>query len=153
LRGIAPQVAHRYIRSMRWIPCLLFLGLTACALPGRQTFAAKPAGADTASVNATQAFSGRIPLVTILPATQDFARPVQDAVRQALAIKPSAQFEVEAQTPVAPSPDESARALSGLASTATAVAQSIVADGVPADRVKLTARTAGLDPEILVYVK
>jgi hypothetical protein len=138
---------------MRWIPCLLFLSLTACALPGRQTFAAKPAGADTASVNATQAFSGRIPLVTILPGTQDFAQPVQNAVRQALAIKPTAQFEVEAQTPVAPSPDESAAALSGLATTATAVAKAIVADGVPAGRVKLTARTAGLDPEILVFVK
>jgi hypothetical protein len=138
---------------MRWISCLLFLGLTACALPGRQTFAAKPAGADTASVSATQAFADRIALVTILPGTRDFARPVRDAVRQALAIKPTAQFEVEAQTPVAPSPDESAQALSGLASTATAVAKSIVADGVPADRVKLTARTAGLDAEILVYVK
>jgi hypothetical protein len=138
---------------MRWISCLLFLCLAACALPGRQTFAAKPAGADTASVNATQAFTGRVPLVTILPGTQDFAQPVRDAVSQALAIKPAAQFEVEAQTPVAPAPDESAQALSGLASTATAVAKSIVADGVPAERVKLTARTAGLDPEILVFVK
>jgi hypothetical protein len=136
-----------------WTPCLFFLGLTACALPGRQTFAAKPAGADTASVNATQAFSGRIPLVTILPGTQDFAEPVQNAVRQALAIKPTAQFEVEAQTPVAPSPEQSAEALSGLSGTATAVAKSIVADGVPADRVSLTARTAGLDAGILVYVK
>jgi hypothetical protein len=151
--AVAVPAAHGYIPSMRWIPCLLFLGLSACALPGPQTFAAKPAGADTASVNATRAFSGRIPLVTILPGTQDFAEPVQNAVKQALAIKPTAQFEVEAQTPVAPSPDESAKALSGLAATATDVAKAIVADGVPADRVSLTARTAGLDPEILVYVK
>jgi hypothetical protein len=152
-RVVAVQAAHGYIPSMRWISCLLFVGLTACALPGRQTFAAKPAGADTASVDATRAFSGRIPLVTILPGTEDFAEPVQNAVKQALAIKPTAQFEVEAQTPVAPSPDQSAVALSGLATTATAVAKSIVADGVPADRVNLTARTAGLDAGILVYVK
>jgi hypothetical protein len=138
---------------MRWISCLLFVGLTACALPGRQTFAAKPAGADTASVNATEAFSGRIPLVTILPGTKDFAPPLDAAVKQALAIKPTAQFEVEAQTPAAPSPDQSAEALSGLAGTATAVANAIVADGVPAERVSLTARTAGLDAGVLVYVK
>ncbi len=138
---------------MRWISCLLFLGLTACALPSAQTFAAKPVGADTASIDATQAFSGRVPLVTILPGTEDFAPPVQNAVKQALAIKPTAQFEVEAQTPVAPSPDQSAKALAALAATATDVADAIVADGVPADRVSLTARTAGLDAEILVYVK
>src|SRR5271156_1352697 len=111
---------------MRWISCLLFVGLTACALPGRQTFAAKPAGADTASIDAMQAFSGRIPLVTILPGTEDFAEPVQDVGKQARAIKPTAKFEVEAQTPVAPSPDEGAKALSGLAATATAVAKAIV---------------------------
>jgi hypothetical protein len=138
---------------MRWISCLLFVGLTACALPGRQTFTAKPAGADTASVNATQAFTGRIPLVTILPGTEDFAAPLDSAVKQALAIKPTAQFEVEAQTPVAPSPDQSAKTLSALAGTATAVADAIVTDGVPAHRVSLTARTAGLDADILVYVK
>jgi hypothetical protein len=138
---------------MRWIPCLLVLSLTACSLPGAQTFAAKPAGADTASVAATQAFAGRLPLVTILPGAQDFGAPLQDAVKQALAIKPTAQFEVEAQTQVASTPDESATALSGLAATANAVAQAIVADGVPAKNVSLTARTAGLNTVILVYVK
>jgi hypothetical protein len=138
---------------MRWFPCLLVLGLTACSLPGRQTFAPNPAGADTASIAATQAFSGRLPLVTILPGTKDFGPPLQDAVTQALAIKPTAQFNVEAQAPVAPTPDESAEALSGLSGTASAVAKAIVADGVPAKNVSLTAKTAGLDAEILVYVK
>ena len=138
---------------MRWISCLLFLGLAACSLPGGQTFAAKPAGADTASIAATQAFAGRLPLVTILPGAQDFAGPVQSAVQQALAIKPNAQFEVQAQTPAAPSPDESAAALSGLSATANAVAKAIVADGVPAQNVRLTAKTAGLDAAILIYVK
>jgi hypothetical protein len=151
--AVAAPSGGGYIQSMRWISCLLFLGLAACSLPGRQTFAAKPAGADTASIAATQAFSGRLPLVTILPGAQDFAGPVQNAVKQALAIKPTAQFEVQAQTPVAPSPDQSATALSGLAATATDVAKAIVADGVPDKNVTLTARTAGLDAAVLVYVK
>ena len=138
---------------MRWFSLLLVLGLTACSLPGRQTFAPNPVGADTASIAATQAFSGRLPLVTILPGTKDFGPPLQNAVEQALAIKPTAQFDVEAQTPVAPTPDESAAALSGLSGTASAVAQAIVADGVAAKNVSLTAKTAGLDADILVYVK
>ncbi len=151
--AVAARAAHGYIRSMRWIPCLLALSLAACSLPGPQTFAARPAGADTATIDATRAFSGRIALVTILPGTQDFEPQLQNAVRQALAIKPSAQFNVEAQTPVAPTPDQSAASLSGLSGTATAVAKAIVADGVPAGRVSLTAKTAGLDAVILVYVK
>jgi hypothetical protein len=129
------------------------LALAACTLPGRQTFAPNPVGADTASINATQAFSGRIPLVTILPGTSDFAAPVADAVRQALAIKSSASFDVEAQTPAATTPDVSAADLQALSATASAVAKSIVADGVAPDRVSLTAKTAGLDANILVYVK
>jgi hypothetical protein len=132
---------------------LVPLALAACTLPGRQTFAPAPAGADTATINASQAFAGRIPLVTILPGTQDFAAPVADAVRQALAIKPSAMFNVEAQSPQAASPDASAANLQALSGTATAVANAIIADGVPANRVSLTAKTAGLDANILVYVK
>jgi hypothetical protein len=100
-----------------------------------------------------QALSGRIPLVTILPGTEDFAQPVDNAVKQTLAIKTRAEFEVEAQTPVAPFADQSAQALADLTGTATAVARSIVADGVFVNHVRLTARTAGLDADVLIYVK
>jgi hypothetical protein len=138
---------------MRKIFLLLPLALAACALPGRQTLAPASVGADTASIDATQAFAGRIPLVTILPGTTDFAAPVANAVHQALAIKPGAVFDVEAQSPAAPCPDTSASELQSLAPTASAVAKSIVGDGVAPDHVSLSAKTAGLDADILVYVK
>jgi len=138
---------------MRKIFLCALLGLTTCSLPGRQTFAPTPVGADTATIDATEAFSGRIPLVTILPGTTDFAAPLQNAVKQALAIKPSAMFDVEAQAPAAATPDASAQNLSALSGTASAVAKAIVADGVAAGNVSLTAKTAGLDASINVYVK
>ncbi len=132
---------------------LLPLALAGCALPGRQTFSPNPVGADTASISATEAFSGRIALVTILPGTTDFAAPLASAVHQALAIKPAAMFDVEAQAPSAGTPDASAANLAALSGTAAAVAKSIVADGVAPANVSLTAKTAGLDAGILVYVK
>jgi hypothetical protein len=138
---------------MRILIVSTLLILSACALPGRQTLASAPVAPDTASVDATHAFSGRIALITVLPGTTDFRGPVASAVHQALAIKPGAQFDVEAQTPVAGSPVASANGLQALAGTATSVRDAIVADGVPADHVSLTARTAGLDAAILVFVK
>jgi len=138
---------------MRILNFAALLCLAACTLPGRETIAGPPVAADTTSIDATHAFAGRIPLVTILPGTTDFRAPVAAAVHQALAIKPGAVFEVQAQTPVAGNPALSAQALTALSGTATAVHDAIIADGVPADRVSLTARTAGLDADILVYVK
>jgi hypothetical protein len=127
--------------------------LTACAIPSRDTFAPAAAGPDTATISATEAFAGRIPYVTILPGTTDFPAPLAKAVHAALAIKPAAKFEVQAQTPVGAAPDASAATLSSLSPTATAVAKSIISDGVAPQNVSLTAKTAGLNPAILVYVK
>ena len=152
-RWLVVQAGQSYTRAMRFSSFLFLLALGACSLPGRQTLAPAPIGADTASINATQAFAGHIPLVTILPGTTDFAAPLASAVRQALAIKPSAMFDVEAQAPAAATPDASAKDLKALAGTAGAVAKAIVADGVAPANVSLTARSAGLNPNILVYVK
>jgi hypothetical protein len=132
---------------------LTILALASCALPSRKTFAPAPVGADTASIDATKAFAGRVPLISILPGTTDFSTPVANAVKQALAIKPGAQFDVEAQSPAAQNPDSSAATLAALSGTAAAVAKSIIANGVAPGNVALTAKTAGLDAEILVYVK
>jgi hypothetical protein len=150
---VAAQAASLYERFMRPYALILPLLLAACALPSRTTFAPNPVGADTQSISATTAFSGRVPLVTILPGTTDFAAPVAAAVRQALAIKPTATFEVQAQTPAAATPATSAADLQALSGTAAAVAKSIVADGVDPARVSLTAATAGLDATINIYVK
>ncbi len=138
---------------MRPYALILPLLLAACALPSRATFAPNPVGADTQSISAASAFAGRIPLVTILPGTTDFATPVASAVRQALAIKPTATFEVQAQSPAAATPATSAADLQALSATAAAVAKSIVADGVAPARVSLTAATAGMDATINIYVK
>ncbi len=100
LRLVAAQAGYDYMLHMRRALLLLSaLALASCAPPGRQTFAPNPAGADTQAISAADAFKGRIPLVSILPDTQDFQAPLQNAVRQALAIKPDAAFEVRAEAP------------------------------------------------------
>jgi hypothetical protein len=134
-------------------PILLLCALAACQVPGRNTFAPASVAPDTYSVSATKAFSDRIPLITILPGTTDFAGPVSSGVRQALAIKPDAKFEVSAESPASATPDASAADLAALSSTAAAVAKAIVADGVAPANVTLTAKSAGLDANVLVYVK
>jgi hypothetical protein len=109
--------------------------------------------ADPASIAATKAFAGRVPLMTIAPGTADFATPVAKAVHEARAIKPSAQFEVQSVTPMGTGPDAAAARLAALSGTAAAVAQAIIGDGVAPENVTLTAATSGTDTDILVYVK
>lgn len=137
-------------RILYLFPALI---LASCAPPGRQTFAPNPVGADTQSISAADAFANRIALVSILPNTQDFQAPLRQAVDEALAIKPSAVFEVRAEAPGTGSPDTNIKALAALTPEAEAVARAIIADGVPASRVTVGAKTAGLDPVVLVYVK
>ncbi len=129
------------------------LALASCAPPGRQSFSATPAGPDTQTISAADAFQSRIPLVSILPDTQDFQAPLKGAVQQALAIKPDATFEVMAQTPATGNPDTDAKTLAALAPQTKAIANAIIADGVPAARVTVGAKAAGLDQVLLVYVK
>ncbi len=129
------------------------LALASCAPPGRQSFSSTPAGPDTQSISAVDAFNNRVPLVSILPDTRDFQGPLKNAVTQALAIKPDAVFEVMAQTPATGNADTDTKTLATLAPQAKAIAQAIIADGVPASRVTVGAKTAGLDQVLLVYVK
>ena len=138
---------------MRWIIPVFMLALTSCSLPGRQTLAPDPRPADAQSIAATQAFAGRIPLVSIQPGTTDFAGPLKDAVAQALAIKPGAAFEVRAVTRASFKPDQDAAFLTGLAPLAQDVAAAIAGDGVQPGNVALTAGSDGASTEILVYVK
>lgn len=149
-------------RILYLFPALI---LSSCALPGRQTFAPAPVGPDQQSVSAVDEFANRIALVSIQPGTSDFQTPLKQAVDEALAIKPDAAFEVRAEvpgpkqplmiakTPAPDGPDISAKALAALTPEAEAVASAIIADGVPASRVTMGARIAGLHPAVLVYVK
>lgn len=138
---------------MRWFIPLSVLALSACSLPGRQTFAPNPVAPDAQSIDATKAFEGRIALVSIQPGTEDFAAPLKKAVAEALAIKPSAAFEVRAVTEAKGTPGEQAGRLEALAPLAGEVAQAIAGDGVQPGHVALTAGTGGTGTEILVFVK
>ncbi|MDE8349510.1 MAG: hypothetical protein POG74_08515 [Acidocella sp.] len=137
---------------MRYIFLLPVL-LAACSLPNRASFAPAPVAADPARIAATQAFAGRVPLMTIPPGTADFATPVAKAVHEARAIKPAARFEVQSVSPIGSGPDAAATRLAALSTTAAAVAQAIIGDGVAPENVTLTAATSGTDTDILVYVK
>ncbi|WP_297492402.1 hypothetical protein [Acidocella sp.] len=140
---------------MRWIIPVSLFALSACSigLPGRQTLAPMPQAPDVQSIAATQAFAGRLPLVTIAPGTADFAAPLKGAVAQALAIKPAAAFEVRAVVPQGGQPDADAKALGALLPLAGAVARAVAADDVQPGHVTLTAGTGGGDAAVLVYVK
>ena len=138
---------------MRWFIPLSVLALSACSLPGRQTFAPNPVPPDVQSIDATKAFDGRIALVSIQPGTQDFAAPLKKAVAEALTIKPGAVFEVRAVTDAKGTPGEQAGRLNTLAPLAGEVAQAIAGDGVQPGHVALTAGTDGTGTEILVFVK
>lgn len=138
---------------MRWIIPLAVLPLVACSLPGRDTLAPRPVAADVQSIEASQAFAGRIALVSIQPGTRDFAAPLKSAVDQALAIKPGAMFEVRAVAPESNALDAQATQLRALAPLAAQVVQAITADGVQPGNVALTAGTGSSSTEILVFVK
>jgi len=132
---------------------VLGFGLVGCAFPSRDTFAPAPVGADVTTISAARAFEGRIPLVTILPGTTDYTGPIAGVVKQVLAIKATAKFDVEAQAPAGVTPDSSAATLAGLSGTASGVAQAIIADGVQPANVQLTAKTVGAASEIVIFVK
>jgi hypothetical protein len=138
---------------MRSLLLVSMLALTGCSLPGRQTFAPDPVPPTVQTIEAAKAFAGRIPLVVIQPGTADYAGPLKDAVGQALAIKPAAEFEVRAVTPAEPGPVDATERLTALAPMAGAVAQAIAGDGVQPQNVALTAGSGGTGTEILVYVK
>jgi len=132
---------------------VLGFGLVGCAFPSRDTFAPAPVGADVTTISAARAFEGRIPLVTILPGTTDYGSPIAGVVKQVLAIKATAKFDVEAQAPAGVTPDSSAATLAGLSGTASGVAQALIADGAQPANVQLTAKTVGAASEIVIFVK
>lgn len=139
---------------MRRSLCLLsVITLASCAPPGRLTFAPAPKAADAADLKAASAFADRIALVLIQPGTRDLQPALRRAVNAALAIKPEARFEVQAESPATGNPDKDIQALNALTPEAQAVAAAIIMDGVAADRVTLGAKTGGETPVILVYVK
>lgn len=139
---------------MRRSLCLLsILALASCAPPGRQIFASAPKAAEAADLKAATAFADRLALVSVQPGTRNLQPALKHAVDAALAIKPDARFEIQAESPATGDPDKDVQALNALTPEAQAVAAAIIADGVSADRITLGAKAAGQTSVILVYVK
>ena len=143
----------RFTAMRRILPLFSALALAACAPPGQNTLAPTPLKADVQSIQAADAFAGRLPLVTIQPGTIDFEPALKQAVAAALAIKPGAVFEVRAEVPHTGAPNLEAQALAALTPQAQATAASIIADGVPAAHVMCAAKAIGTSHAILVFVK
>lgn len=129
------------------------LFVAGCAPLGRADFAAPTVAPSAAEIADTHAFAGRVPFVTIQPGTTNFDGPVAAAVRQALAIKPDASFEVAAEAPAGAPPDKTAAAFSSLAPLAADVQATIIHAGVSPERVMLAAQTSEGSPEVVIYVK
>lgn len=143
-----------------FIPVFLIpLVLAGCALPGRRTpsqYANAPSLVDVAALSK---FDGRLPLVTIPEHTPNWAPSVKYAVDAALKINPKAKFRVYLTGPTDGGPAASERAMARLAPEAAQVANAIVADGVPSDRVSIAASAplphvpTPATPEIVVFAK
>lgn len=129
------------------------LALAACAPPGQQTFAPKPVTANAQSINAANAFAGRIALVSIAPGTQDFKPALKQAVAAALAIKPEASFEIQAETPNTGDPDKDAAALAAMVPEVHTIAAALREDGVAEARITRSARVFGSSSAYNVFVK
>lgn len=145
----------------KFLPVMLApLVLAGCAVPGRPTAPSPYAGAPSlVDVAALAKFDGRLPLVTIPEHAADWAPSVKYAVDAALKINPKATFRVYLTGPAAGGPATAEREMAHVAPKAAQVANAIVADGVPAERVSIAA-SAPLPhvpppaaPEILVFAK
>lgn len=143
-----------------FLPVLLLpLVVAGCAVPGRpkpSPYAGAPALVDVAALSK---FDGSVPLVRIPEHTPDWGGPVKYAVNAALKVNPKATFRVYLTGPVHGGPASAEREMARLAPEAAQVANAIVADGVPAERVSIAA-SAPLPhvrppaaPEILVFAK
>jgi ABC-type glycerol-3-phosphate transport system substrate-binding protein len=135
---------------------LLLLALAGCTLIDQTTFAPSPE-ATTRPAPPPPKMEARAPLIVIsfASAPPDYADPLRQAVRAAQARKPDIIYDVVG---VAPARGDAVAQADGLlvsSDNASAVMRALIADGVPAARIHLGARTeAGLTArEVRVYVR
>ena len=131
--------------------------LTGCTLPGRGVVASAPQRPSLATVQMTEAQSGRVPLVTI-PAESgpaEYVSALAGAVQAARALKPDVVFDVLSAVPQQGTPLHQIAAARGLTPDAAEVATAIVGDGVPVERITLGAVVVPGIPgnEVRVYVR
>ena len=136
-------------------PTLILLLLGGCTLVDQRTF--NPHAGELAKAPLPAGPAPALPLVTV-----DFARPnpdyaaaLQQAVNQALALKPNVQFDVVTMVPATGTPAEQVAAATGLTPDARQIARDINQDGVDDDNIHLSARAdvAVATRQVQVFVR
>lgn len=131
--------------------------LAGCTLPGGGILGPKPQTPTVATVQGVEAHAGRVPLVTIAASAgpQDYVSALAGAVQAAEARKPDVMFDVFSAVPQRGTPLTQMTAAKGLTPTAAEVANAIMGDGVPPERITLGAVIIPGIPtdEVRVYVR
>ena len=131
--------------------------LAGCTVPGAGLVASAPQRPDVATVQMTEAQSGRVPLVTIAAAAgpADYVSALAGAVQAARALKPDVVFDVLSAVPKQGTPLHQITEARGLTPDTVEVATSIMSDGVPSERITLGAVVVPDLPanEVRVYVR
>lgn len=135
---------------------LLLLTLAGCKLVDQTTFAPSPEETPRPAAPPPR-IEARTPLIVIgfADARPDYADPLRQIVRAAEARKPGIVYDVVGIAPARDEAGAQSDALVLASDNASAVMRAIIADGVPATRIHLGARTeTGLKArEVRVYVR
>ena len=135
-------------------PGLLLVG---CTVPGSGVLGPKPQTPTAATVQGVEAQAGRVPLVTIAASAgpQDYVSALAGAVQAAEARKPDVMFDVFSAVPRRGTPLTQMTSAKGLTPTAAEVANAIMGDGVPPERITLGAVIIPGIPadEVRIYVR
>jgi hypothetical protein len=135
------------------VACLL----AGCTVPDSRLVAHAPQSPSIATVQITEAQSGRVPLVTIAAAAgpADYVSALAGAVQAARAAKPDVVFDVLSAVPQAGTPLHQITEARAVTPDAAEVATAIMGDGVPSERITLGAVVVpGIGAnEVRVYVR
>jgi hypothetical protein len=125
---------------LAWLPLLVVL--SGCKLVDQESFGGAPRKPAPDALQAALGSDGAEPLAVIRPADN---APYDDVLSRAVAAEttrnPGARFLVVAETGPAPTLGKQQSALDSAAAAAEQVVDSMVADGVAAERISLSART------------
>jgi hypothetical protein len=131
--------------------------LAGCTVPDARLVASAPRRPDVATVQMTEAQSGRVPLVTIAAAAgpEEYVSALAGAVQAAEARKADVIFDVLSAVPQEGTPLHQITAARGMTPDAAEVATAIMGDGVPPARITLGAVVVpGIAAnEVRVYVR
>ena len=138
------------------VPVLL-LAVSGCTLVDQTTFITKPPAPPPGPVVEAPRLEKRAPLIVIAFTTPapDYAAALASAVRAAEASRKGIGYDVIGMAPAAGTPAVQAQAEHEAAVNATTTMRAILADDVPASRIRLGVRTEiGLaGPQVRVFVR